>query len=211
MDISIPDIISSHPYAATLGLSVAIIGLLVKTITGLISFYEDIYLKRYFKRLKSFDLTNIQSEQLNSYVESIKEAEIFFLASGIKTSKQNMAMLMKIYEFGVISHHELKRVEPYLRTDGEKVRIAVTSMDKFGFIYSLVVSIGMALLGSLSLAYLSISNGIEGAIVGIGLFGFTILTTLGLSKDFLSFRILQRTVIRLKKINMITNPDEKLI
>ncbi|MCE2595991.1 hypothetical protein K6Y31_14355 [Motilimonas cestriensis] len=211
MDIPISEIIAENPITASIFLMVATIGLLVKAITGLINFYEDTYIKRYLKRLNSFDASNIKDEQLCKHLESVKEAEIFFLTSGVRTSSHSIAMLMKIHEMGLIAHHELKRVEPYLRADGEKIRVAVTWVDKCRFIYSLTMSLLMISIGSFIFAYFTISYGLEGALTGVITFSVTAIFSAWVLREFINYRMLQRTTEKLSRLNLLTNPDELII
>jgi hypothetical protein len=90
MEFSIPEILEKNTFTFAFTLAFALIGVAIKVVTGLISFYEEVIIKRYFKRLNSLKEHVNESTLVCGYLEKLKENEVFRLASGIKSSLKKM-------------------------------------------------------------------------------------------------------------------------
>ena len=132
---------------ATMLISVAI-----KSATGIINFYEDTLVKRYFKRLTNLTENLSPDSKVTTYLNTLKENEAFRMTSGVNTFPEKSNTLIDIYLTGIIANTDLKRISPYIvphDTHDNLIEIRVSQIEKFSFAYSffsLLLMLGFSLI-----------------------------------------------------------------
>ncbi|NMH64913.1 hypothetical protein [Shewanella salipaludis] len=207
MDIAIPEIVKENTITFGIGLTVALIGVAVRVVKGLIDFYEEVFVKRYFKRLISLNEHLDEESVSGRYLKLLKENEIFRLASGVKSTPENNNILMEIYILGVASNGELKRLSQYIRSDNMKAAVEVDWFDKLQFTYSFFAATFLFLFGMImGSANIVMGTGVE-SIAGFFVMIMFILIAAVVGRDYRTYRILKRVRERLVSLNMVANPD----
>lgn len=210
MDIVIPSVLEKNSVLLMIASLMALLGILIKTVTAILSFYEDVLIKRYFKRVTSLSECFVNDSQINAYLMKLKESEVFRLASGIKVSPESANILMKIYSLGVINNNDLKTVHRFLKPSGDKVLINVTWWDKALFLYSFVISIFVALLGlTVNIVFLINESGMRMYVGTIVMF-LCVLAVRILISDYRQGLILQRLKKKLIEHGLLENPDVRV-
>lgn len=210
MEITIPEIISDNTITYGVGLTIALVGVAVKAVKGLIDFYEDVLIKRYFKRLNSFSEHISTESKMYRYVNLLKENEVFRLVSGIKSSPEKSNALMDIYLLGIASNDELKRVSSYFKPHNMKVSIEVGWIEKLQFTYSLVAAIVLLFFGVLmGYSYFVLATGAE-AVAGLIVMTIFMFVAMVVGKDYRTYRILKRVRSRLMELDMVENPEKSI-
>lgn len=210
MDIVIPEILKENVITFGIGLTVALVGVAVQLVKSLIDFYEEVLIKRYFKRLNSLTEHLSTESTTCKYLDALKENEIFRLASGIKASPEKTNMLMKIYLLGIVSNSELEMLSLYLKPQNMKVSIEVNWFDKFRFIYSLLAATFLLLSGIImGSPYFVMGKGIE-SIAGLVIMIVFIFIAAIVGRDYRTYRVLKRVRERLIELNMVDNPDKSI-
>ena len=211
MDITIPEIMKENAFTFGFALTFALLGVAVKVVKGLINFYEEVLIKRYFNRLNTLNEHVITDSKMSQYINSLKENEVFRLASGIKASPEKINLLMDVYILGVASNNDLKRLSPYLQPINEQVRIDVNWFDKLQFTYSLLAALSLFIMGMmLGNTYFVGAKGID-SFVGLVLMTFLLLLAAIVGKDYRTFRILKRVRARLLDLDRVFNPTEEIV
>ncbi|MEN0679102.1 hypothetical protein [Plesiomonas shigelloides] len=207
MDITIPSVFEKDSMFLMIASVMALLGIFIKTVTGLLSFYEDVLIKRYFKRVNSLSEFVVSDSQVNSYLIQLKECEVFRLASGVKVSPESAQMLMKIYSLGIISNDELKSVYRFLKPVGDKAHINVSWKDKIVFFYSFTISMFILLLGFMvNMMILINESGIRIYIGSIFMF-ICVLVASVLISDYKKGLTLKRLKQKLIEKDALNNPD----
>jgi len=211
MDIVIPEIVNENTVAFGFFLTLSLLGVSIKIVTGMISFYEEVLIKRYFKRLNSLSEHVPQTSIVNDYLIQVKENEVFRLASGIKVSPEKSQMLMDIYLLGLADNRELKRLHRYMKPFGDKVFIDVDWFDKLQISYSLLAALYLLISGLIfGGPYFLYGEGTE---VLAGLLIMTMLTVTAaiVGTDFRTYRVLKRVRSRLIEQGRVSNPYSKIM
>lgn len=206
MDIIIPEIIKENPLTMSIALILTLIGIIIKAVKGLIDFYEEVILKRYFNRLNSLKENVKLDSTTYNYINALQENEIFRLASGIKSSPEKNNILMEIYLLGIVSNSDLKRISRYLKPDTKKIVVDVDWFDKLQFTYSFLAGAFLFLYGFIvAVFYFMIGEGIKMFSGVLTMFIFTFMTVI-IGRDYKTFRILKRVKELLVKHDMLVNP-----
>ncbi|MFB2734603.1 hypothetical protein [Shewanella mangrovisoli] len=211
MDIVIPEIAKENAITFGIFLTAALIGVAIKIVRGLIDFYEEVLIKRYFKRLNSLKEHVDVDSTTSKYLNSLKEYEVFRLASGIRVAPEKAKVLMDIYLLGVASNVELKRVSPYLKLENTKVLVDVKWIDKLQFTYSFIAAIFLMIAGMMiGFPYFVIGGGAEST-TGLFIMVIFVMVAAIVGRDFRTYRILKCVSERLTELDMLINPDEKIL
>ncbi|MDT3294770.1 hypothetical protein Q4Q49_03550 [Shewanella sp. SP1S1-7] len=211
MDIVIPEIAKENAITFGIFLTAALIGVAIKIVRGLIDFYEDVLIKRYFKRLNSLKEHVEVDSTISKYLNSLREYEVFRLASGIRVAPEKAKVLMDIYILGVASNFELKRVSPFLKPENTKILVDVNWIDKLLFTYSFIAAIFLMIAGMLiGFPYFVIGGGAEST-TGLFIMVIFVMVAAIVGRDFRTYRILKRVSERLTELDMLINPDEKIL
>lgn len=210
MDIAIPEILRENVITFGVGLTIALIGVAVKLVKGLIDFYEEVLIKRYFKRLNSLT-EHLNTESIASkYLNVLKENEVFRLASGIKASPEKTNMLMEIYLLGVVSNSELKMLVQYLKPKNIKISLEVNWFDKLQFTYSFFAAIFLFFSGIvMGLPYFLKGKGME-SIAGLFIIVVFFFIAMIVGRDYRTFLTLKRVKERLIELDMLDNPNKSI-
>jgi len=210
MEITIPEIIKEHSLIYGIGVTIALIGVAVKTIKGLFELYEELVIRRYLKRLGVLSEGVISDSTASKYISALKENEVFRLASGISASPEKSVMLMNVYLLGMISNSDLKRVSFYLKPDNNLVKIKVNHVDKALFTYSYISGMFLFFSGMImGFPYFIAEPGTR-SFAGLLTMIIFFFMAMVVSRDYRSFRILKE--IREKLINKekISNPEKSI-
>lgn len=211
MDILIPEIAKENAITFGIFLTAALIGVAIKIVRGLIDFYEDVLIKRYFKRLNSLKEHVEVDSTTSKYLNSLREYEVFRLASGIRVAPEKAKVLMDIYILGIASNFELKRVSPFLKPENTKILVDVNWIDKLQFTYSFIAAIFLMIAGMLiGFPYFVIGGGAEST-TGLFIMVIFVMVAAIVGRDFRTYRILKRVSERLTELDMLINPDEKIL
>ncbi|MGI2130120.1 hypothetical protein ACRN93_02125 [Shewanella baltica] len=211
MEFSIPEILEKNTFTFAFALAFALIGVSIKVVTGLISFYEEVIIKRYFKRLNSLKEHVNESTRVCDYLEKLKENEVFRLASGIKSSPEKNDMLMEIYLLGLADNRELKRIKQYLKPSGKKIHINVNWFDKLQFLYSLVAALFLIATGAILGGASFVQGTGAGSIAGLVVMTMFVIPAAIVGSDFRTHNTLKRVRLSLLEKGLIANEKTKIM
>ncbi|WP_028870456.1 hypothetical protein [Psychromonas arctica] len=211
MEFSVPEILEKNTFTFAFALAFALIGVSIKVVTGLISFYEEVLIKRYFKRLNSLKEHVTESSEVCDYLVKLKDNEVFRLASGIKSSPEKNDMFMKLYLLGIADNRELKRIRRYLKPEGEKIYIDVDWEDKLQFLYSLVAALFLMITGVILGGYSFVNGTSADSITGLIIMTMFVITAAIVGSDFRTHNTLKRIRLSLLKKGLIANEEAKIM
>jgi hypothetical protein len=211
MEFSIPEILEKNTVTFAFALTFALIGVSIKVVTGLISFYEEVIIKRYFKRLNSLKEHVDESSIVCDYLVKLKDNEVFRLASGIKSSPEKNDMLMGLYLIGVADNRELKRIKQYLKPSGKKIFINVDWTDKLQFLYSLIAALFFIITGATLGGYSFVQGTGADSIAGLFLMIMFIIPAAIVGSDFRTHNTLKRVRLSLLEKDLIVNKQTKIM
>ena len=211
MEFSIPEILEKNTFTFAFALAFAFIGVSIKVVTGLISFYEEVIIKRYFKRLIALKEHVNDSTRVCDYLDKLKENEVFRLASGIQSSPEKNDMLMEIYLLGSADNHDLKRIKRYLVPSGKKVHINVNWTDKLQFLYSFVAALFLIIIGAIFGGDLFVQGTGVGFVAGLFIMALFTITAAIVGSDFRTYNTLKRVRLSLLEKGLIANEQTKIM
>jgi len=186
-----PEILKDFPIFYGIAITIALIPLVLKTISALISFYEDVLLRRFFNRLKYLSEHAEENPDTLDYLKALKGNEIFRMVSGIRAHPEKSKMLMKIFNLGIADNKELKSIKAYLKPKDLKVEVTLDRFDKFQIIYSLIAGLFLMIVGivfALSLQFGSAEQSMAGFFL---MFVFMLIGGIIL-KDYRKYKVLTR-------------------
>ncbi|WP_332399656.1 hypothetical protein [Vibrio metschnikovii] len=123
MELLLPEYIQKNTLVFSFFLALSLLGFSMKLVRTMISFYEEVLIKRYFNRLNSL-LEHLSEDcRTKNYISQLKENEVFRLASGIKSSPEKSKILIEIYLSGVADNRDLKRIQRFITPLNDKVNI----------------------------------------------------------------------------------------
>jgi hypothetical protein len=192
-----PEILKDFPVFYGIAITIALITIALKSISALISFYEDVLLRRFFNRLKYLSEHAEENSDTLDYLKALKRNEIFRMVSGIKSYPEKSQMLMKIFNLGIADNKELKSIKDYLKPKKLKVEITLNKFDKFQIIYSFVAGLFMMTVGvlyALSLQFGSAGQSLAGFFI---MFVFMLIGGIIL-KDHRKYKVLTRVYKQLE-------------
>ncbi|EPF2928027.1 hypothetical protein ACSL9C_000870 [Vibrio navarrensis] len=211
MSLITPEFIQENTLIFSFLLTLSLLGFSIRFVRSLIAFYEDVVIKRYFNRLNSLSDKLPENSQAIEYLSHLKCNEVFRLASGIKCSPDKSNMIMKIYILGVADNRQLRRIQSFMKPDGDKVHIETKWFDKLQIAYSLcaslyLVGVGIAFGGS----HFVFGSGSE---VTAGLIIMTLMTLVAtvVGVDFRTYQDLKIVRNKLIKLELVTNPNSNLM
>lgn len=192
-----PEILKEFPLAYIITIIIALIPIVLKAVSTLINFYEDVLLRRYFNRLKYLSEHAEEHSDTFDYLKALKGNEIFRMVSGIKAYPEKSKMLMKLFKLGIADNKELKSIKEYLNPKGSKVEVTLGRTDKLTIIYSLFAGLFLMVVGivtAISLQFESITQSLMGFYI---MFVFMLIGGI-IAKDYRKYRILVRVYNALK-------------
>lgn len=195
-----PEIFKNVPEAYILAVVLALIPIVLKTISALINFYEDVLLKRYFNRLQFLSEHADKDTEILYYIKNVKVNEIYRMSSGISVRPEKSQLMMDIFNMGIADNKELKSIQHYLTPRESKTEITFSWFDKVLIMYSLLSGIFLMTLGiiyAISFQFEGLVNSIVGFIV---MFAFMLIGGIIL-KDYRKYRVLYRVNQELKARN----------
>ncbi|TOE29488.1 hypothetical protein [Vibrio parahaemolyticus] len=211
MSLITPEFIQENTLMFSFLLTLSLLGFSIRFVKSLIAFYEDVVIKRYFNRLNSLADNLPESNQTTEYLSHLKCNEVFRLASGIKCSPDKSSMIMSLYILGVADNQQLRKIQRFMKPEGDKVHIETKWFDKLQIAYSLcaslyILGVGLAFGGS----HFVFGNGSE---VTAGLIIMTMMTLVAtvVGTDFRTYRALKRVRGKLIKLELVTNPNSNLM
>lgn len=216
MDAGILTIFQEKHVVLSIAAALILIGFFIKTVRNYIVFHEEVLVKRYINRLSSLSGEVDTNSITYRYLDTLKENEIFVVASGIKTYPEKAKMLMTIYLLGVANKGELKRLSPFFTPDNDKVSIRVDFIDKIVFIYSRISMWIFFLFGFYSTLYnivlsILITGRFSHLIAGVVIMLICMLIGLFfLGKEHITLLTLLRVRKQLIEQDMITNPEKEI-
>jgi len=210
MEITIPEIIKEHTLMYGIGVTIALIGVAIKTIKGLFELYEELVIRRYLNRLGELSKGVNTDSTASKYINILKENEVFRLASGITASPEKSVMLMDVYLLGIISNSDLKRVSLYLKPDNNLIKIKVSYIDKILFTYSYISGMFLFLSGMIMGFPYFITEPGSRSFAGLIIMIVFFFMGMVVSRDYRSFRILKGVKEKLIEKEKISNPDKSI-
>ncbi|CAE6901221.1 hypothetical protein ACOMICROBIO_NCLOACGD_01521 [Vibrio sp. B1ASS3] len=200
MDFAVPEIVQNNPVVFGFCLTLSLLGATIKMVTALISFYEEVVIKRYFNRLAS----------LSEYLLRLKENEVFRLASGIRVPPEKSEMLIDVYMRGLADNRELKRIQHFMKPIQGKIHIETDFIDKVQILYSFCAAMFLFLFAVILGAPSFFSENSADAVAGIFIMLAMTLTAAVVGSDFRTYRTLKRIRKRLIELEMVSNAQAKL-
>ena len=172
---------------------------------------EGLVWKKTLSRLEYLSKSTNIDPELSSYLDSLRNAEVFRLASGIDVSANLSRALMKIYQKGFVSRKNLKRVVGYIDLGrDDKVKVEVSFFERCCFAYSLIASIILFILGMAVCIYYLHYLKLLYEMAGFISFLILLLLTVFVIRDFVTSRILDRVQKKLKEYEMLEEPAAKV-
>lgn len=211
MELLLPEDIQKNTLVFGFFLTLSLLGFSVKLVRTMISFYEEVLIKRYFNRLSSLSEHLSKDGRTKDYISQLKENEVFRLASGIKSSPEKSKILIEIYLSGVADNRDLKRIQRFIKPLNGKVNIETDFFDKFQITYSLTAALYLLISGiALGGPHFFFGNGTE-VLAGIAVMTMMTVMAAVVGTDFRTYRTLKRVRNRLIDLEIVANPNSKLM
>lgn len=139
METPIPEAIFTYwPVAALIG-TFAIVGAALKTLRGAWDFHYDYFTRRHLKRIAELLPLTEPGSQQHRYLKAIIDAEVFKIASGVKTTDQKATALMHLSELGLISSNQLKKYSVFVSpTANGDIEITIRPIDTVFMVYAAI-------------------------------------------------------------------------
>ncbi|EGQ8941569.1 hypothetical protein ACA689_004355 [Vibrio vulnificus] len=210
MDFAVPEIVQNNPMVFGFCLTLSLLGATIKMVTALISFYEEVVIKRYFNRLASLSECIPEKTKTSEYLLRLKENEVFRLASGIRVPPEKSEMLIDVYMRGLADNRELKRIQRFMKPIQGKIHIETDFIDKVQILYSFCAAMFLFLFAVILGAPSFFSENSADAVAGIFIMLAMTLTAAVVGSDFRTYRTLKRIRKRLIELEMVSNAQAKL-
>jgi len=212
MDIHMIEFIGFFPPIVRYLLVIFVIGpVFLRIVKSIYELNEGLVWKKTLSRLEYLSKSTNIDPELSSYLDSLRNAEVFRLASGIDVSANLSRALMKIYQKGFVSRKNLKRVVGYIDLGrDDKVKVEVSFFERCCFAYSLIASIILFILGMAVCIYYLHYLKLLYEMAGFISFLILLLLTVFVIRDFVTSRILDRVQKKLKEYEMLEEPAAKV-
>jgi hypothetical protein len=188
-----------------------IIPVVIKMIRNMYELNEGFVWKKSLSRLEYLSKFPNIDPDISSYLDSLRNEEIFRLASGIDGSNNYSKMWMKIYSKGFVTKRNLKRISDHIELGkDDKVKISPSCLEKCFFAYSLILSRVFLVFGIAAFLYYTHYLTWSYAIVGFIFALVLLILATFVSGDYTTSRILDKVQRRLKKHGMLEEPETKI-
>jgi hypothetical protein len=188
-----------------------IVPVFLRIVKSIYELNEGLVWKKTLSRLEYLSKSTNIDPELSGYLDSLRNAEVFRLASGIDVSANLSRALMKIYQKGFVSRKNLKRVVGYIDLGrDDKVKVEVSFFERCCFAYSLIASIILFILGIAVCIYYLHYLKLLYEMAGFISFLILLLLTVFVIRDFVTSRILDRVQKKLKEYEMLEEPAAKV-
>ena len=211
MDITIPSFLLENSMTYGIVLAFSLLGVSLKVVSGVIDFYEEVLIKRYFKRFSTLNENVSDSIPVNNYLAKLKDNEAFRLASGIKTYPDKSNMLMEIYLLGCADNRELKRIHRYLQPVEDNINLDVSWGDKAQFIWAYISASYLLVTGLVLGGPFFIAGKGSKSLAGLAILIIFTITASIVGTDCRTYNTLKRVHRSLINKNKILNPEKKII
>ena len=174
----------------------AIVGVLFKIGTQL--FKAMGWHDRYFVRKRLTRLKAIRSDANNSaithYLDEAIDLEMFRIASGVNTSRSKMEYLLQLNQVGRWSPGQLRSLSKFLALDAgrDAPTLSVTLLDRLGAWVSGASALCAIALGVSNLIRCMLTGMPLIWLLGISLFGLTLIAGRFLATDLIDYLIVRR-------------------
>ncbi|EGR3921856.1 hypothetical protein DDN45_18045 [Vibrio cholerae] len=211
MELLLPEYIQKNTLVFSSFLALSLLGFSMKLVRTMISFYEEVLIKRYFNRLNSLLEHLSEDSRTKDYISQLKENEVFRLASGIKSSPEKSKILIEIYLSGVADNRDLKRIQRFITPLNDKVNIETGFFDKIQITYSLSAALYLLISGiALGGPHFIFGNGSQ-VLAGMAVMTMMTVAAAVVGIDFRTYRTLKRVRNRLIDLEIVANPNSKLM
>ncbi|EGR0144031.1 hypothetical protein R4536_15385 [Vibrio cholerae] len=211
MELLLPEFIQKNTLEFSFFLALSLLGFSIKLVRAMISFYEEVLIKRYFNRLNSLSEHLSEDSKTKDYISQLKENEVFRLASGIRSSPEKSKILIEIYLYGVADNRDLKRIQRFIKPLNGKVNIETGFFDKLQITYSLLAMFYLLISGiALGGPHFISENGSQ-VLAGIAVMTMMTVAAAVVGTDFRTYRTLKRVRNRLIDLEIVANPNSKLM
>ncbi|MDK1285959.1 hypothetical protein [Pseudoalteromonas umbrosa] len=187
----------------------ALLPVVVKTVSSLIDFYENVHLTRFFNRVKYLSEHAPSESEASTYLESLKCNEIFRLTSGIRAYPEKSKMLMKIFEMGIADNRELRGIQRYLFPSNTKVRASINTLEKLHIIYSGIFGVILMVSGIVSAVYFQFGE-LGESVAGIVIMFFLIFFGGIAFKDYQKYMVLKRVSKKLCEFELYAEQESNI-
>ena len=206
--MEIPDIVKEHALSLAIAIVFALAGVAVKLAKSIFDFYEGYIHGRKLKIIKTLQ-TSINNESSAQFLNILHQNEIFRLATGIKCSPQKSESLMELFQTGIISSEELKRLERFLSPSCDNiVEIKIYWPEKIAISYSFVSAAIIFSMGLLISTPFIFSDSKHAFVVSAVIIFTTSICARILSKDFRDYLLSRKLKEKILNLN-IKNPTLK--
>jgi len=203
MDIT--TLIQQNPVYIGIAIFFGAIGLAVNTAKQILSFYEDHLISRSLKRIDNLSKSIPSDSEVHTYLNSMKESEVFRLVSGINVNTNESSLLMQLHNDGYVNKSQLKKIYPYVKLDeNNKVSIQIPFSQQLLIAYSFVSAIYIFLLGlTFGLPFIASDEGSK-SLAGISIVLICAFSARFLGKDFRAYGLLKKLRDNLKTSNKLS-------
>lgn len=204
------DLINKHWLLAAIVVGISLISGLIKIIRAVIDTHDEIYLKRDLKRLVELKACVSANSAVSEFIDKRIEEEAFLLASGIRASNEEAAMILQLYRKNFLTNSQVKRIARYLKPANGKIAVEFGWFEKCGVFYSFWASIILFLIGFSGLVPLIQKPTLVNVVFAIAIFGTALLMIKFVGSDFQQYKTLYYAWCRLKADNQIANSDNSI-
>lgn len=172
---------------------ITLIGFSIKILKGAFDFHYEYFTRRHLRRITDL-LPQVEPNSLqHGFLKQAINAEVFKIASGVKTTNRDAAALMHLCKYTRISPNQVKQFARHIdvNSDGH-VAITINKLDKVTAFYS--VGSALVILGWGGYAFIT-SFAIQaeyGWVAGAIMFLISSFIAGLFLRDFRSYRVVQR-------------------
>lgn len=176
----------------------AIVTILFKTVAQLfraMEVHDKYFVRKRLTRLKDIR-SSANNSQLIQYLDGAIELEIFRIASGVNTSRSKMEYLLQLEQVGRWSREQLRSLSKFLALEpgGATPSLAVTALARLGAWVGGISAFSTLALGAIYLIKLMLTGEPLMWLLGLLLFGLTVLAGRFLAIDLIDYIIVTRAL-----------------
>lgn len=184
---------SGYSIAVAVAAIVAVLFKMVAQLFRTMEWHDKYFVRKRLARLKDIR-SSASNSQLTHYLDGAIELEIFRIASGVSTSRSKMEYLLQLEQGGRWSREQLHSLSKFLVLEPGSATpvLAVTFLDRLGAWVGGISAFSTLALGAIYLLKLMLTGEPLIWLLGLLLFGVTVVAGRFLATDLIDYIIVTR-------------------
>lgn len=194
MESTLPSFVQNNMGFAIITGLITFVGVFINILKGAFDFHYEYFTRRHLRRMTDL-LPQVEPGSLHQdFLKQAISAEVFKIASGVKTTNRNAAALMHLCKFKRISPSQVKKTLQYLKLmPSGHVTLAINTLDRVSAYYSLTAAVVIFIFGIYAFVNSIIINLAYGWIAGAIMFLFCSFVVGFFLKDWRNYQQVKKT------------------